>query len=51
MADRGFEPNAMIRHNRRSSYLELTIREMRAMSWLERAEPVRSSGCAEISVS
>ena len=34
MADRGFEPIAMIRHNRRSSYLELTIREMRAMSGL-----------------
>ena len=34
MADRGFEPIAMIRHSRRSSYLELTIREMRAMSGL-----------------
>lgn len=32
MADRGFEPIALIRHNKRGSYLELSIREMEAIS-------------------
>ena len=32
MADRGFEPVALIRYNKRGAYLELTIREMDAVS-------------------
>ena len=32
MADRGFEPTAMIRYNKRGAWLELTIREMDAVS-------------------
>lgn len=32
MADRGFEPVALIKYNKRGAYLELTIREIDAVS-------------------
>ena len=38
MADRGFERQAILRHNKRGSWLELSIRTMNAMSRVDHAE-------------
>ena len=38
MADRGFERQAMLRHNKRGSWLELSIRKMNAISRVDHAE-------------
>lgn len=38
MADRGFERQAMLRHNKRGSWLELSIREMNARSRVDNTD-------------